>query len=488
MSNKTAIVIGAGIGGLAAAIRIAKKGYRVTVYEKSSEIGGKTKRIELHGFKWGYGASLLTMPHLIDELFELCHKNPNDYYHYISLNTICKYFFTDGTVVNAFANQQKLVEEFQCKLAENPANINAYLKYIKSILEKSEHIFLQSSLHKLKTYFNFKTFKSIIGFPFTSLLASMNSKNHRFFTNAKTVQLFNRYATYNGSNPYRTPATMSVIAAPEYTQGAYIMEDGMPQIAHKLTLLAKEIGVEFKLNSSVTEIICENKKAIGIQVNNEFVPSDIVVSNVDIHFTYHQLLPNVAPPTKILNQERSTSALIFYWGISKKFEQLDTHNIFFSDDYKNEFDAIEIGKIYDDATIYLFISSKMIPAHAPVNSENWFVLINVPHHQNQDWNQEIKKSKALIIKKISMFLKEDISQFIVCEYINTPQKIEADTCSFAGSLYGPSSNNKMSAFLRHPNFSKEIKNLYFTGGSVHPGGGVPLCLLSGKIVASLIDE
>ena len=487
MPKKTAIIIGAGIGGLSTAIRLAKKNYQVTVFEKATHAGGKVKRIENNGFTWGYGASLLTMPHLIDELFEICGKNPRDYFNYLPLHTICKYFYKDGTILNAFNEEEKLIQELETQLNENNYNVKKYLSNIRNIFKHTEHIFLQSSLHKLKTYLNYRTLKAIFNLADIGLFETMNNKNSNLFSNPKTIQLFNRYATYNGSNPFRTPATMNVIAAPEYTQGGFIMENGMPQISELLFSLAEEVGVQFVLNTSVSEIICEANKATGVKVGNEIIKADAIISNVDIHFTYNNLLPKAKKPIKILSQERSTSALIFYWGISKSFHQLETHNIFFSDNYKNEFNAIDKAEIYSDATVYLFISSKKIDSHAPKDCENWFALINVPHHQGQNWKEETEKCKKIIIDKLSAVLNEDISKYIVCEKVTTPESIELDTSSFAGSLYGPSSNNKMSAFLRHPNFSKDIKNVYFTGGSVHPGGGVPLCILSGKIVASLID-
>ena len=144
--------------------------------------------------------------------------------------------------------------------------------------------------------------------------------------------------------------------------------------------------------------------------------------------------------------------------------------------------------ISNDPTIYVNISSKDIPDHAPINKENWYVMINVPWNENQDWVQKTEKLKRLVIKKIDLTLSTNIEKLIETEKIVTPVDISNDTLSYKGALYGSSSNSKLSAFLRHPNFSKKIKNLYFVGGSVHPGGGIPLCLLSAKIVDNLISQ
>ena len=187
--------------------------------------------------------------------------------------------------------------------------------------------------------------------------------------------------------------------------------------------------------------------------------------------------------------EKSSSALIFFWGIKNSFKKMDLHNVFFTNDYKKEFDNIFVKKIFsDDPTIYINITSKEKSDDAPTGHENWFTMINVPNNIGQDWDLIISESRKKIIEKINKNLKTDISKYIVYESILDPRKIESNTNSENGALYGSSSNSKFSAFLRHPNFSNEIKNLYFCGGSVHPGGGIPLCLMSGKIVADLIKK
>ncbi len=189
-----------------------------------------------------------------------------------------------------------------------------------------------------------------------------------------------------------------------------------------------------------------------------------------------------------MQQERSSSALIFYWGIKKQFTQLDLHNIFFSEDYKAEFDHIWQQKtIYHNPTVYLNISSKLKPDDAPEGCENWFIMINVPANTGQDWDTLIADARKNIIQKLSGVLGEDIGSLIVTESILDPRSIESKTSSYQGSIYGTSSNSKFAAFLRHANRSSKIKNMYFCGGSVHPGGGIPLCLLSAKIVSEWVE-
>jgi phytoene dehydrogenase-like protein len=210
---------------------------------------------------------------------------------------------------------------------------------------------------------------------------------------------------------------------------------------------------------------------------------------MDVWFTYRQLLSEHEHlhPKRILNQERSSSALIFYWGIKKQFPELNLHNIFFSNDYKAEFDHIwKEETIYHDPTVYLNISSKYRKDDAPEGMENWFVMINVPANTGQDWNSLIQTARENIVKKLSDILKQDISELIVCKRILDPRMIESKTSSYRGSIYGTSSNSRFAAFLRHASRSSKVKNLYFCGGSVHPGGGIPLCLLSAKIASDWV--
>jgi phytoene desaturase len=334
---------------------------------------------------------------------------------------------------------------------------------------------------------NANAFKTLLNLPRLNLLQSMNKENEHYFKNPKAVQLFNRYATYNGSDPYQIPATFNVIPHLEYNLGAYFPEGGMHAITLCLVKLAEELGVKFHLGSRVEQILTEKSTIKGIKVNGNVITVDAVVSNADISHTYRKLLPQEKAPEKLLNQPKSSSALIFYWGIKESFPQLDLHNIFFSKDYKTEFEYIFKKKeVFEDPTVYVNISSKYRPADAPNGCENWFVMINVPNNTGQDWDAIIKECRKNILKKLSASLFIDISKRIVCEDILDPRTIESRTSSFAGALYGNSSNNTMAAFLRHANFSNRIKNLYFAGGSVHPGGGIPLALLSGKIVADLV--
>ena len=320
----------------------------------------------------------------------------------------------------------------------------------------------------------------------------MHRANVKNFLNPKTIQLFNRYATYNGSNPFQTPATLNVIPHLEYNIGAFFPEKGMYNIVESLYQLAIDLEVKFIFNTSAEQIITDKTQLKGLKIkgfneDEDLIPAEIIITNADINLTYKKLLPQINPPHKILNQEKSSSALIFYWGINKTFSQLGLHNIFFTENYQLEFEKIFKEKIIPtDPTIYINITSKIKTDDAPYNCENWFVMINTPNNIGQDWDIMIKKARENILQKLSRLLNEDISNLILCEEMLDPRAIESKTGSFLGALYGNSSNNKYAAFLRHANFSNKIKGLYFAGGSVHPGGGIPLALYSAKIATDLI--
>ena len=484
---KKAIVIGAGIGGLAAAIRLQVKGYQVSVFEANNYPGGKLTQIGNEDYRFDAGPSLFTMPEKVNELLNIQGGN-YPVFEYKRLDEICRYFYEDGTIIKGWGNQDLFAKEIKEKLGVSEDVVIGYLSKSKFIFNTVNALFLEKSLHKFKTYFSFETLFSFLKLPFLNISTSMNDVNEKSLENPMLVQLFNRYATYNGSNPYEAPGILNLIPHLEFGKGAFFPKGGMYSITKTLYQKAASLGVHFYFNSTVKRINTGSSKIESIQVDDKMHYADLFVSNMDVVPFYKKLLPNQKHPDKIINQERSSSALIFYWGIKKEFKNLILHNILFSDNYKEEFDYIfNKLNVYHDPTVYINISSKVSSNDAPEGKENWFVMINVPGDRDQNWDAIISKSKKNIIAKINRNLGVDLEPLIEFEDVLDPRLIERKTSSFQGSLYGTSSNNKKSAFFRHPNFSKEWNNLYFCGGSVHPGGGIPLALSSAKILSELVD-
>jgi phytoene dehydrogenase-like protein len=472
---KNIAIIGTGIAGLATAARLSAQGHKVTCFESNAYYGGKLTHFKLGNYRFDAGPSLFTMPQLVDDVFIFCKKDPRKYFNYNSYETTCHYFFEDGTFVQGYANPKKLAQEFHTKLGIDPKIVEQYLENSRKKFNRVGHIFMSKSLHKTKTWFSKDILKALLHLPSYKLLSTMHKVNEKSFQNPKLTQYFDRYATYNGSNPYAAPGLLTIIPHLEHGIGTFLPLGGMQSISDSIYNLCVEQGVQFHFKTKVTKIETTKNKTTGIFVDDK-------------------LLPQIKIPKKIEVQERSSSALIFYWGIKKEFEQLDLHSIFFSNNYEEEFEWIfKKQKVYHDPTVYINISSKKIKTDAPQGCENWFVMINLPclagrqAANKNNFNAEVKnEARKFIIEKINRILKTNIEDHIECEEILDPITIESKTGSLHGSLYGTSSNSRMAAFNRHANFTNKIKNLYFCGGSVHPGGGIPLCLNSAKIVSELI--
>lgn len=484
---KKALIIGSGIAGIAASIRLALKGYHVEVFESNAYPGGKLSEIEIQGYRFDAGPSLFTLPEQVEELFRLAGRNPEDHFEYLKLEVACHYFWEDGKRIQAWANINRFADEVETKLGEPASHIRKALKRSAFIYDHLAPLFMHRSLHRLSTWTNPQALKSYLKMGKLGIFSTMNKANERQFSHPKLVQLFNRYATYNGSNPYETPATLNIIPHLEFNIGAFFPKKGMHDITLSLYRLAKSLGVSYHFNSPVEEILVENGRAVGILTKGQEIRGDLVVNNMDMVNAYKTILRKQKQPKLLLDQPKSSSALIFYWGIKANFPELELHNILFSDDYRTEFEHIfKKGSIYHDPTVYINITSVYKEDDAPAGCMNWFTMINVTNNQGQNWDELIAAARKTIIEKVNRILKTDLEPLIEVEEILDPRTIESKTSSAQGALYGNSSNNKFAAFLRHANFSSDIKNLYFCGGSVHPGGGIPLSLLSAKIMCGMI--
>ena len=485
--QKNIVIIGSGVAGLASAIRLGAAGHKVTVVEANDYVGGKLTAKNIGRYRFDMGPSVFTMPHLIEELTIISKQELK--FEYLTLDKICNYFYEDGTTLSAYPDKEKFATEVHNKLGETKESVYEQLKYSATAYELIGELFMEQSLHKLSNFLNLKTAKALLNIRKLKLNKTMNEANDARFKNKKTVQLFNRFATYNGSNPFQAPALINIIAHLEHNIGAFAPKGGMHDITMHLYNLSIKLGVEYKMNTRVIKVLTENDLVNNVLTSGGEIKADIVVSGADIKHVYTKLLDKKYYPTKILEQEKSLSGLIFYWGVKKEFQELSLHNILFSENSEAEFTSVFKDKTpYNDPTIYINITSKVTPTDAPEGCENWFVMINVPHNASGEPIHYVKEMRKQIVAKINRVLKTDIEQYIEIEDVLDPYLIEQRTSSSGGSLYGNSSNNKYAAFLRHANNSSKIKNMYFCGGSVHPGGGIPLGLLSAKIVSEMIAE
>ncbi|MBB4080819.1 phytoene desaturase [Lewinella aquimaris] len=490
---KTA-VIGAGIAGLAAAVRLAAVGHTVDVYEANDGPGGKLTEFSLPGgYRFDFGPSLFTMPQYVDELFALAGENPRDHFNYTRLPEVCRYWWPDGTRFTAPASTADLVRSAAKTFDVPEQAMQDFMDTAARKYELTGRTFLEKSLHKASTWLDPQVAYAMLKIPGLDLFKSMHEVHEAALKDPRLVQLFDRFATYNGSNPYKAPGLLSMIPHFEHHFGAYLPAGGMYDIATSIYELGQRLGVRYHFNQRVDKIERAGAQVQGIRVNSKLIRYDTVVCNMDVWLAYERLLPEAKRPKLTLHQQKSTSAVIFYWGIDREFPELGLHNIFFSQDYASEFAKLERGDLSDDVTIYVNVSSKLVPADAPPGHENWFVMVNAPADTGQDWNALTARLRSRVVTALGKYLvpaspPEWLERHITAERTVGPPDIERLTGSHQGALYGTSSNNRMAAFLRHPNFSREISGLYFLGGSVHPGGGLPLCLLSARIVADLVGR
>lgn len=481
-----AIIIGSGIGGMASAIRLASLGFETEVFEQNSFYGGKINSKNIGPYRFDRGPSIFTEPHLVDELLSIAKASDIDF-DYHKLPKSCCYFFEDGKRIELPTGTEAVAACLSEELGEDQKNVEKLLRRFELNYKAVYPVFIKASLHRIMQWLNRKVFKAITRIPFYGLFSSMNTVNRQSFKNPKTTQIFNRFATYNGSNPFKSPGMFNIIAHLELNIGPYMPKGGMVAISDAVYQKAVELGVRFHFNTRVEKILYSSGRVEGIETSTNKIVCDLVTSNMDVHFTYNKLLPGLKGPVKILNQEKSTSAVVFYWGIQKTFDNLNVHNIFFSNTYESEFDHLfNKQTLIDDPTIYVHISSKVEKNDAPDGCENWFVMVNAPIDAGQDWVSQKRRLRKNILNKLKRLLKVDIEPLIGEEENVDPVMIEQMYSGKNGSIYGNASNTMMSSFYRHPNFSSKIKGLYFAGVTVHPGGGIPLALSSAAIVEKCV--
>jgi len=487
--KKRVAIIGSGLGGLSASIYLSLSGFDVTCFEKNPILGGKASEILSNGFRFDTGPTLVTMPFVLEDIFSKAGKNLSEIISLKKKDIVCRYFYPDGSVFNEYSDREKLLYEFENFSGENRNKLINYFNYSKRIYDLTAELFLFSPFLDFRNFFNLKGLRTLFNLRQIDPFRKVHQANSSFFNSKKIIQLFDRYATYNGSNPYKAPATLNIIPFVEFELGGYYAEGGIYRIVVSLIELAKEVGVKIYVNSSIEKIIVDRNKIKGLRVNGVNENFDIVISNADLFYTYRDLIgeTNLKEPKRYIKQELSTSAVVFYFGVEGDSSNLEMDNILFSENYKKEFHQLFVEKIIpEDPTIHIHISSKKNPKDAPSGYENWYVMINAPSVEKLEIN--INEVKKVVLNKIKRMTGNDIGKKIVFEDYQTPEILEKRTSGLFGSLYGPSSNNRYSAFLRQKNKSSVFDGLYFCGGTVHPGGGIPLVILSGKITAELIKR
>lgn len=513
--RKQVIVVGAGIGGLTTAVRLAAIGYRVRVFESQPQVGGKLNRIKIQGFSFDTGPSLITMPGVLHDLFQAVGRRLEEYLHLIPLDITCRYFYRDGLVLNAWHNQARLINEFAHLNVHDGAALLRFTDYARAMYQAAADPFLYHSLGSpldvLRSFMRYvwqghdeqdnsngsKARRNRLRTVLDALSsATLDQRVREFFVDPHLRQLFDRYATYNGSSPYRIASVYSIIPYIEMADGGWYPCGGIYTIAEALAQLARELGVCIETSCRVRRILVERGAARGVVLEDGSVQrSEVVVANSDVVTTYRELLsPAVRDERYVRRLERlepSCSGFVLLLGVNKRYPELAHHNIFFSNDYPGEFeDLFTRHMALRNPTIYICAASRTDATQAPAGHENLFILVNAPYLTVQsNWQRDARDYRDHILDLLEKYPQIDLSdirEHVVCETILTPENFRLQYGSNAGSIYGLSSNQRLAPFVRPDNRARGIRHLYFVGGSTHPGGGVPLVMLSGKIVAEMI--
>jgi phytoene desaturase len=475
---KKILVVGAGLGGLAAAIRLARAGHVVEVWEKNGAPGGKLRELRLGGFCWGTGPSLLTMPDVLRDLFSAAGERLEDHLDLVRLDPACRYFWTDGTVIDEDAAFWSRPE------------VARFLDYARGIYELSGEAYLNRPPGDFWRAFAPRNWPKLRHLGKVATTRTLAAEVERRFSDPHLRQIFLRFATYNGSSPYRTPATFNIIPYVEAEFGAWYVRGGMNRISDALAALAGRLGVAFRYDT--TAAAWDGAEATAHDGSR--LRPDFLVCNADVLGASSGFLAGITPEParrRLLQPALSTSGYILFLGVRGCDPRLGHHNIFFSDDYPREFDEIHRQQISPtEPTIYISVSSRHDPAHAPDGHDNYFVLVNTPaRNPARPWTEsEMRGYRDVVLRRLARFGFDDLPGRIVAERSFTATDFATRDLAHHGSLYGWASHSVRTSLFRPPLRAPGTRNVFFAGGTTHPGGGIPLVLLSGKMAADLIQR
>ena len=482
MANKSknrVVVIGAGLGGISTSLRLSKLGYKVSLIEKNSKLGGKIYPYEEKGYKFDRGPSLITLPEHFYELFSDINENLDDHIDLINLNPTCRYLFGNGKKFNYYSTISGMKTELN-KINENFENFCNFLNIGSKVYELSKKTFLNHPMGKFPS--NTKL-SELFSFPYLKSLSSYKKLTRSTFKSEEMRHIFERYTTYVGSSPTKTPGMFFIIPYIEYAFGSWYIKGGIYNLIKSLENLLEKNNVEVLKDTEIKKIRFSGKNVIGVDTENESIKADIVVNNSDV--SNLNSLTGLVHKNKI--SDYSLSGFILLLGIKKKIKS-GHHNILFSNNYNKEFDDLFVKRTFpEDPTIYLCNPVVTDNSVAPENYSSLFIMANSPATQNT-WSQsEVEIATAKIFKKLSHYGYEITSKDIEVKKIQSPNYFMKEHNSFGGSLYGKSSHGYINSFFRHPN-KGAIKGLYNVGGTTHPGGGTPTVLKSSKITTNLINN
>jgi phytoene desaturase len=477
------VVIGAGLGGLATATLLAKHGHDVTILERSTAPGGKMGRTTIDGCTFDTGPSLITMPFVLDAFFRHTGTSLHEQLDLIRVDPACHYRWTDGSRLDVPFDHDAVADAVAHLSPDDVEPMRRYLEHARRVYEATKDVFIFSTFDGFLEFLKPRNLPLLPALPSLRFTRSMHAMHARMFTDPRIVQLMDRFATYNGSSPFAAPATLAVIPHVEFHYGAWYPRGGVHAVALAMAGAAERNGVRIRYATDARRIVHDGRRVRGVETaDGDLLEADHVVSNIDVHVTRTILLgESLRPP-----RDPSTSGFILLLSVDRAERGLRHHNVLFSDDYAREFaDIVERRVPADDMTVYISRSSHSDPTQAPLDRENWFVLVNAPATGSKEraWDAERERYAERILQRMR---RHGVEPSIRAMEIRTPDDMVQMWSADRGSLYGASSNSMFSAFLRPRQRSKRFPNLWYVGGSAHPGGGVPLVTVSGMLAAGTI--
>lgn len=490
--NKTISVIGSGVAGLASAIRLQTEGYQVTIYEKEKLPGGKMNQIKKDGYTFDLGPSIVMMPEIYREVFEIAGKNPNDYIPMKRLEPMYTSFYGEQKnkslpFSSDLVTLQKMFEEI------NPGDFNGFLKYLSDIYSRFEIAkdhFLQQPFLKWSDFYNPSTLYN--GYKLKTLNTTSKMLDD-YMENTLLKDLISFQTLYIGISPQDGPSLYSMIPMIELLYGVWFIEGGMHTMAASMAQVFEELGGTIHYNSEVKEILVDDGFVNGIKVDNDIVLSDYVLCNADFPYAMKNLIkhPHKGKYTdkKIDSMDYSCSCLLFYWGMDRKYDEVeDVHTFIFSNDLDHNMEQVFNGEVIDDPSFYVYIGSKVDPELAPEGKDGLYVLLPVSELSTAQYEYDSKQIESYKEKVITQMEKvkgfENVRDSIVSETIITPNDFEEKFNAYNGATFGLRPTLRQSNHFRPQVKQPQLQNLYFAGSSVHPGAGVPIVMLSAKIAAN----
>ena len=487
MVNKKVLVVGGGLGGLSAAISLAAEGYQVEIYEKNDHLGGKLNQSSKEGFTFDLGPSILTMPHIFSRLFDQHNRDMEDYLEITRLDLEWRNFFADGTVIDLYAELDDMLANNEVITEKDITEVNNYLDYAGNITATVEEGYFAEGLDTmtdvLKFYGPIKAMKDL---DFFNTMASAVSKR---ISNSYLQHIYNFFIKYVGSSPYKAPAVLNLLPYIQYRYGLWYVPGGMYNIAKALQKLIAEVGIKVRTNSEVTGMLKKHDKITGIELaEGEEVEGDIIVANMEVIPTYRELLQEKNLGKMEDKFEPACSGYVLHLGVDREYPNLAHHNFFFSEDPQKHFATVfKDYQLPEDPTIYLVATSRTDDCQAPEGCENIKILPHIPHLGKGGFSrQEYDDLKERVLSKLERMGLTDLRKHIIVEDEWLPEDIAEKYYSNHGAIYGVVSDRKKNHGFKAPKKSTRYDNLYFVGGSVNPGGGMPMVVLSGQQVKDKI--